>query len=68
MWAGCSVHLVTDELDDGPVIAQAKLRIRPRDTPETLAARVLQEEHRLYPVALDEFCREMRGNEQPEPA
>ena len=58
-WAGCSVHLVTDELDGGPVLAQAKIRIRPRDTAETLAERVLQEEHSLYPVALDEFCRDM---------
>jgi formyltetrahydrofolate-dependent phosphoribosylglycinamide formyltransferase len=65
LWAGCSVHLVTEEVDDGPVIAQAKLRIRPRDTAETLAARVLEEEHRIYPVALDDFCREMRGDEQP---
>lgn len=58
LWAGCSVHVVTEELDDGPVIAQAKIRIRPRDTAETLAQRVLEEEHRLYPIALEEFCRE----------
>ncbi|HEX8667894.1 MAG TPA: phosphoribosylglycinamide formyltransferase [Allosphingosinicella sp.] len=56
-FAGCSVHIVTEELDDGPVLAQAKVRIRPRDTPETLAERVLDEEHRLYPQALDDFCR-----------
>ena len=59
--AGCSVHLVTDELDDGPVLAQARIRIRPRDTPETLAARVLEEEHKLYPEALEAFCAELRG-------
>jgi formyltetrahydrofolate-dependent phosphoribosylglycinamide formyltransferase len=56
-FAGCSVHVVTEELDAGPVIAQAKVRITPRDTAETLAERVLQEEHKLYPAALDEFCR-----------
>ena len=56
-FAGCSVHIVTEELDDGPVLAQAKVRIRPRDTAETLAERVLEEEHRLYPQALDDFCR-----------
>ena len=60
MWAGCSVHLVTEELDDGPVLAQSKLRIRERDTPETLADRVLAEEHKLYPQALDQFCARLR--------
>jgi phosphoribosylglycinamide formyltransferase 1 len=50
--AGCSVHYVTLELDDGPVIAQARVPIIAGDTPETLAARVLVEEHKLYPQAL----------------
>lgn len=58
--AGCSVHLVTEALDDGPVLAQAQIRIRPRDTPETLAERVLKEEHKLYPETLDAFCRMLR--------
>jgi phosphoribosylglycinamide formyltransferase-1 len=58
-WAGCSVHLVTEALDDGPVLAQAKVRIRERDTPETLAERVLAEEHKLYPEALDAFAAEL---------
>ena len=58
-FAGCSVHVVTEELDGGPVIAQAKVRISPRDTAETLAERVLQEEHKLYPAALDDFCRSL---------
>jgi phosphoribosylglycinamide formyltransferase-1 len=53
------VHVVTEELDDGPVVAQAKVRILPRDTPESLAERVLAEEHKLYPAALDKFCREL---------
>ena len=61
MHAGCSVHLVTEELDSGRVLAQAQVRIRPRDTPETLAERVLAEEHKLYPKALDEFCWRFRG-------
>jgi len=55
-YGGCSVHLVTDELDSGPVLAQSRVRVEPRDDPETLAARVLQAEHELYPRALDEFC------------
>jgi phosphoribosylglycinamide formyltransferase 1 len=59
LYHGCSVHIVTEELDDGPVIAQAQIRILPRDDPESLAARVLAEEHKLYPAALDQFCREL---------
>ena len=55
--AGCSVHIVTEELDAGPVVAQAQVRILPRDTPESLAERVLEEEHKLYPEALDAVCR-----------
>ncbi len=50
--AGCSVHIVTPELDDGPVIAQARVPILPGDTPEVLADRVLAQEHRIYPEAL----------------
>jgi formyltetrahydrofolate-dependent phosphoribosylglycinamide formyltransferase len=57
--AGCSVHVVTEALDDGPVLAQAPVRIQPRDDPETLASRVLEAEHYLYPRALDDFCRNL---------
>ena len=53
--AGCTVHIVTDALDDGPTLAQARVPILPDDTPETLAARVLAAEHRLYPQALASF-------------
>lgn len=49
---GCSVHFVTPGLDEGPVIAQARVPVHPGDTPERLAARVLVEEHKLYPQAL----------------
>lgn len=49
MVAGCSVHVVTEELDAGEVLGQAEVRIDARDTPETLAAKVLAAEHRLYP-------------------
>jgi phosphoribosylglycinamide formyltransferase-1 len=55
-WVGCSVHLVTDELDGGPVLAQARVRVRERETAEQLAERVLKEEHRLYPETLDAFA------------
>ncbi len=60
--AGCSVHIVTADLDSGPVIAQARVRIKPRDDPDSLAARVLQAEHELYPRALDDYCRLLRGD------
>jgi len=53
--AGCTVHLVTLELDDGPILAQARVPVLDDDTPETLAARVLIEEHKLYPQALKDF-------------
>lgn len=53
--AGCTVHVVTPALDDGPILAQARVPILPDDTPDTLAARVLVEEHRLYPQALQQF-------------
>ena len=49
---GVSVHLVTADLDDGPVLAQAEIPILPGDTPESLAERLLIEEHRLYPRVL----------------
>lgn len=53
---GCSVHFVTAELDDGPVVAQARVPVLPGDTPDTLSARVLVEEHKLYPKALRMVC------------
>lgn len=49
---GASVHWVTPQLDAGPVIAQAKVPVRDNDDAETLAGRVLEQEHRLYPAAL----------------
>ncbi len=49
---GCTVHFVRHEMDSGPIIAQAAVPVRPGDTPETLADRVLQQEHRIYPLAL----------------
>ena len=49
---GCSVHFVTEGMDEGPLIAQAAVPVLPDDTAESLAARVLKAEHRLYPAAL----------------
>ena len=53
---GCTVHEVTARLDDGPILGQARVTVRPGDTPETLAARVLEQEHRLYPAVLRRFA------------
>jgi phosphoribosylglycinamide formyltransferase-1 len=50
--SGCTVHFLTPELDSGPIIAQATVPVLPGDTPDTLAARIIIEEHRLYPEAL----------------
>jgi phosphoribosylglycinamide formyltransferase-1 len=54
---GCTVHLVTEELDAGRILASAKVAIEPMDTSATLEARVLAAEHRLYPAALSKFVR-----------
>ena len=54
--AGCTVHEVTPVLDDGPVLGQARVPILPGDTADRLAARVLVQEHRLYPAVLRRFA------------
>jgi len=54
--SGASVHFVVPELDAGPVISQSVVPVLAHDTPETLAARVLEAEHRLYPTALRLVC------------
>jgi phosphoribosylglycinamide formyltransferase-1 len=53
---GCTVHEVTAALDDGPILGQAQVPVRADDTPDTLAARVLVQEHRLYPAVLRRFA------------
>ncbi len=50
--AGCTVHYVTPELDAGPIILQARVPVMDDDTPATLAARVLEQEHKIYPEAI----------------
>lgn len=57
--AGCTVHLVTEGVDEGPVLGQSRVPVLPGDTPEELAKRVLAAEHRLYPDTLARFVREM---------
>ena len=55
--AGCTVHLVTAALDDGPILGQARVPVLADDTEAALAARVLEQEHRLYPAVLERFAR-----------
>jgi phosphoribosylglycinamide formyltransferase-1 len=55
--SGCSVHLVTEEVDAGEVLAQSQVPIEPGDSPETLERRILAAEHRLYPRALADWLR-----------
>ncbi len=62
---GCTVHLVTDIMDEGPILAQAAVPVLRGDTAETLAARVLAQEHRLYPAALKAFVT--GAGAEPEP-
>ena len=54
---GTTIHIVTSELDDGPIIAQSELTIKPEDTAETLEDRVLKEEHILYPLVLTSLVK-----------
>lgn len=63
---GATVHFVTTEVDSGPIIAQAVVPVLPGDTPQSLAARVLEQEHRIYPLAIGWFAEgrlSLRGNE-----
>ncbi|RMC37674.1 phosphoribosylglycinamide formyltransferase [Paracoccus alkanivorans] len=54
--AGATVHEVTPELDSGPILGQVRVPVLPGDTPQALAARVLEQEHRLYPAVLRRFA------------
>lgn len=58
--AGCTVHEVTPELDEGPLLGQARVPVLPGDTPDSLAARVLAREHVLYPAVLRRFAMDDR--------
>ena len=54
--SGCTVHFVTDQLDGGPIIAQAVVPVLPDDTAQTLSDRILRQEHRLYPLVVRWFA------------
>jgi len=63
--AGCTVHLVTSALDSGPILGQARVPVLPGDTPASLAARVLEAEHRLYPAVLRRLAEGLGGRPDP---
>jgi phosphoribosylglycinamide formyltransferase-1 len=57
-FSGCTVHFVNEECDEGPIIIQAVVPVFVDDTEETLAARILKEEHRVYPRAIQLYAEE----------
>ena len=63
--SGCTVHVVDETLDGGPVIAQREVPVHEGDTVETLAARILIEEHKLYPEAVQKVLASLGGNLRP---
>lgn len=58
-FAGCTVHLVTEDLDAGPVLARVPVPILPGDTPETLHARIQIEEHKILPLAIEKYLKQL---------
>lgn len=62
---GCTIHYVSEGMDEGEIIAQARIPLLPTDTPETLAARVLIEEHKLYPKVLKQIASKLRTELAP---
>ncbi|MFC0408501.1 phosphoribosylglycinamide formyltransferase [Roseomonas elaeocarpi] len=64
---GCTVHLVSPGVDEGPIVAQAAVPVLPDDDESRLAARVLEQEHRLYPAALAWLATGLAGNGPPPP-
>ena len=65
--SGPTVHYVDEEYDKGSIVAQWPVPLKPTDTPEELAARVLKVEHRLYPIAADHVCGALAEGRDPGP-
>jgi formyltetrahydrofolate-dependent phosphoribosylglycinamide formyltransferase len=65
--SGASVHFVDEEYDRGPVVARRRVPVLESDTPESLAARVLEVEHQLYPAAVDHVCEALAAGREPTP-
>ena len=65
--SGATVHYVDEQYDDGTIVAQWPVPVKTADTPEALAARVLEAEHRLYPLAADHVCSALAEGRDPGP-
>lgn len=63
--SGCTVHVVDEEFDHGPILAQSKVPVKPGDTADTLAARVLEQEHQLYPRVVRDYAEKILKRENP---
>jgi phosphoribosylglycinamide formyltransferase-1 len=57
--SGCTVHVVDEKFDHGPILAQVRVPVMPGDTAESLAQRILEQEHKLYPQTLRQFCERL---------
>lgn len=66
--AGCTVHWVTEEMDAGPIVLQAEVPVLADDSEETLSARILHEEHRIYPEAIRAVCRDIQSSHPSSPS
>jgi len=64
--AGCSVHFVDEGVDSGPVIMQAKVEVKENDTEQTLSSRILEQEHRIYPVVIKSLLEDKIGIDDAE--
>jgi phosphoribosylglycinamide formyltransferase-1 len=62
---GCTVHVVTEEVDAGPILVQAAVRVKAEDTPESLHARIQLEEHRILPEAIEILARSLPEKSAP---
>jgi len=60
--SGCTVHLVSKEYDDGPILGQAVITVHENETPEELAQRVLNQEHKLYPVIIQQYIETINNS------
>ena len=65
--SGPTIHYVDEQYDDGTIVAQWPVPVKTADTPEALAARVLEAEHRLYPLAADHVCSALAEGRDPGP-
>ena len=65
--SGPTIHYVDEQYDNGTIVAQWPVPVKPADTPEELAARVLEAEHRLYPIAVDHVCSALAEGRDPGP-